>query len=286
MSRLWIPAGASALFLVVCVSGCTPGAPAAAAAVIPTQAALIERMPRVLIPAGDFLMGTTQDKAAMPPHGVELRSFWIDRTEVTNAQYAQCVLQSVCQAPVRSNSYSRPTYFGNPQYADYPVIYVNWDDADTFCRWAGGRLPTEAEWERAARGTDLRLYPWGDQMPDPSLSNYDFSVGDTSRVGAYPFGASPSDVLDMAGNVAEWVADWFDSSYYSQSPLSDPMGPLATGARVVRGGSWLDDPNMVRSDLRLGYPPDSAYIDLGFRCAESTLALPGFAAGAQRHTLR
>ncbi len=220
-------------------------------------------------------MGNTYDRGEMPLHRVLLSSFWMDRTEVDNEEYGQCVAKGVCQPPASFSSYSRPDYFGNALYAAYPVIYVTWDDADTFCRWAGGRLPTEAEWERAARGGMGGTYPWGDQPPADSQSNFGFDVGDTSPVGAYPSGASPDGVLDMAGNVAEWVADWFQRDYYSLAPLSDPSGPGATGARVVRGGSWLDDSNMVRADLRLGYPPDSAYVNLGFRCAESTWALPG-----------
>jgi eukaryotic-like serine/threonine-protein kinase len=231
-------------------------------------------------------MGNAVDRGEMPLHRVELRGFWIDPTEVTNAQYSQCMQQGVCRAPARSSSYSRPDYFGNPVYAAYPVVYVTWDDADTFCRWAGGRLPTEAEWEWAARGSDERLYPWGNQAPAPVLLNFDFSVGDTSTVGNYPAGASPYGVLDMAGNVAEWVADWFENDYYAQSPLSDPMGPAATGVRVIRGGSWLDNGNMVRVDLRIGYPPDSAFADIGFRCAESTGPSPGGPLATGRRPLR
>jgi formylglycine-generating enzyme required for sulfatase activity len=225
-------------------------------------------------------MGNGQDKGVMPPHPVQLRSFWIDRIEVTNAQYAHCVMERVCQPPVRVSSYSRPEYFRNPKYDSYPVIYVTWNDADSFCRWADGRLPTEAEWERAARGLDRRYYPWGNAAPEPSRLNFDFSFGDTSPAGSFPFGASPYGVLDMAGNIAEWVADWFQLDYYATSPISDPTGPVATKSHVVRGGSWPDDPNVVRSDLRVGYLPDSAFVNIGFRCAESTWAPPGGTLGA------
>ncbi len=234
----------------------------------------MHRISWVLIPPGQFQMGNGYDRGEMPPHRVLLSSFWMDRTEVTNAQYEECVTDAACDPPVRFSSYCRPQYFDDPEYNAYPVVYVNWDDADTYCRWAGGRLPTEAEWEYAARGSDDRSYPWGNQTPERSMLNFDFSVGDTSPVGSYPLGSSPYGVLDMAGNVAEWVADFFENNHYLQSPLSDPTGPVATNAHVVRGGSWLDDPNMVRSDLRLGYPTDSAYTNLGFRCAESTEALP------------
>ncbi len=286
MSRSGLCRGILGLLLAVTISSCTPETGSVQAVVIPTQSWPIDHIPRVFIPAGQFEMGNSYDKNVMPAHVVELRSYWIDRTEVTNAQYGQCVTEGVCQQPVRLSSYTRPEYFGNPEYNDYPVIYVTWDDADTFCRWAGARLPTEAEWERAARGSDGRIYPWGNEWPQASLVNFNFSIGDTSPANDDASGASPYGVLNMAGNVAEWAADWFQGDYYSQSPLSNPMGPGATGSHVVRGGSWLDNPNAVRADLRVGYPSESAFVNLGFRCAESTWAPPVFAAGAQRRTLR
>jgi formylglycine-generating enzyme required for sulfatase activity len=277
--------GTLGLLLSAALSGCAPESIAAEPTLIPT-APLVDQTPLVFIPAGGFEMGNAYDLDEMPPHRVLLPGFWIDKTEVTNAEYAQCVQQDVCQPPLRRSSYSRPDYIGNPKYDSYPVIYVTWDDADTFCWWAGRRLPTEAEWEHAARGDDGRIYPWHDQPPQPSLLNFDFSVGDTSPVGSYLSGASPYGVLDMSGNVSEWVADWFEKDYYSQSPIYDPMGPAATKARVVRGGSWLDNPNMVRVDLRVGYPPDSAFVNLGFRCAESVLSSQGTAPAVGHRALR
>jgi formylglycine-generating enzyme required for sulfatase activity len=238
-----------------------------------------ESMPMVFVSAGTFEMGNDHFRDERPAHLIIMNSFWIDQTEVTNGQYQQCATEDVCQPPQRFDSYSRPQYYDNSEFANFPVIYVTWDDADTFCRWAGRRLPTEAEWERAARGPDARIYPWGNQLPSPGLLNYDFRIGDTSAVGSYPLGASPYGVLDMAGNVNEWVADWYEADYYSQSPRSDPQGPVRTGYRVVRGGSWLDNRNYVRSGLRLSYPPESAFVDLGFRCAESVPQPALFLAG-------
>jgi formylglycine-generating enzyme required for sulfatase activity len=286
MSSLRLRMGALGVLLAATLSACSPQpiSPDANPA-LPAAFPLRDKGVQVLVPSGKFEMGDARYRDEVPAHSVEIDRFWIDRTEVTNAQYALCVDQGICQPPIRFNSYSRPDYYGNPLYGAYPVIYVNWDDADTFCRWEGRRLPTEAEWERAARGNDERIYPWGNELPDPSLLNFDFTIGDTSVVGGHPAGASPYGVLDMAGNVEEWVADWYAKDYYSQSARSDPGGPLNTGLRVVRGGSWLDNRYFVRSGLRLFYPPDSAFIDLGFRCAESVSAPPLFMAGVSRHML-
>ncbi len=278
--------GILGLLLASSLSGCS-AAPPRPLAGQPAATPPVSLIPWAFIPAGRFDMGNPYDRGQMPLHIVLVSGFWMDRTEVTNGQYEQCVLAGVCDLPASSSSYSRPAYFDNSQYSTYPVVYVDWNDADSFCRWAGGRLPTEAEWEHAARGSDDRRYPWGDQAPERSLSNFDFNVGDTAPVGIHPLGASPYGVLDMAGNVEEWVADWFEAGYASQSPISDPEGPANTGVRVVRGGSWLDNLNMVRADIRLGYPPDSAFINLGFRCAESTWATPwGTLGSAGRPNLR
>ena len=275
--------GAFGVILAATLSACEPYQPAT----IPVNEAQPAASPKdsivqIFIPAGKFEMGSDLYRDETPSHLVQIDHFWIDRTEVTNAGYLKCVEDNVCQWPVRLSSYTHPEYFGNPRFDAYPVIYVNWNDADTFCRWAGRRLPTEAEWERAARGFDGRLYPWGDQVPEADLLDFDFTVGDTAAVGSYPRGASPYGVFDMAGNVSEWVADWFETDYYSHSPLSDPGGPVATQYRVVRGGSWWNNRNEVRAGLRVGYPPDSAFLNLGFRCAESAWA-PGGLAGAGGH---
>ncbi len=226
-------------------------------------------MPLAFVSAGEFQMGSEPYLDEEPIHKVYISAFWIDQTEVTNRSYAHCVEDEACQPPKRATSFTRKAYYGNTFYDTYPVIYVDWNEADSYCKWAGRGLPTEAEWEKAARGTDQRIYPWGNHLPDTDLLNYNFDFGDTSVAMNFLSSASPYGVLNMAGNVSEWVADWYDSHYYSQSPAQDPSGPASGKYRVVRGGSWPDNRNLVRAALRLYYEPDSAFFNLGFRCAMS-----------------
>jgi formylglycine-generating enzyme required for sulfatase activity len=233
-------------------------------------------MVMVYVPGGEFEMGSTEGGSdEQSVHTVALDGFWIDRTEVTNAQYRRCVEERACTPPIESGSHTLDPYYSNSNYGDYPIIHVSWHQAKAYCAWAGARLPTEAEWEYAARGSDGRTYPWGSSAPDCDKANYwgreIGCVGDMTAVGSYPAGASWCGVLDMAGNVWEWIADWYQSDYYSVSPLRNPLGPDSGTRKVVRGGSWSPDWNGIRATRRSSGSPSNRYPLVGFRC----VGLPG-----------
>jgi serine/threonine-protein kinase len=231
------------------------------------------------VPAGNFLMGSiASDPKALaneqPQHTVYLDAFWIDQTDVTNAMYAKCVSAGACNPPAQLSSSTHSSYYGNSQFDNYPVINVTWDMANIYCsKWAGRQLPTEAQWEKAARGPNGNMYPWGNNAPNTTLLNYYQNVGDTTEVGKYPNGASPYGALDMAGNVWQWVADWYQSGYYATlgNNASNPQGPASGDVRVLRGGSWNDIINyfFVRSALRGRVDPTSWGAAFGFRCSRS-----------------
>lgn len=228
-------------------------------------------------------MDVYRESDELPVHEVKLNAFWVDQVEVTNGMYNLCVQAGSCRPPVKINSDNRLEYFGNPEFQDYPVVNVAWYDANAYCLWAGRSLPTEAQWEYAARGSDKRNFPWGDEPPNQYNSNSINIVGDTSRVGSYPEGASPFGALDMAGNVWEWVADRYRPDYYAKSPSENPTGPVEeevfSNLRVMRGGSFQEDWTILRLANRAflegpsstAQPTDEAYYGkisskVGFRC--------------------
>lgn len=275
--------------------------------------------PMVYVPEGEFTMGMDADFALEicqryysdcsrslftdeePIHSVYLDAYWIDQTEVTNNMFENFVNQTGYQTDAEKTGASyvfnpgsgtwESTQDANWKYphgpdssllnlGEHPVVHVSWNDAQTYCEWVGRRLPTEAEWEKAASGMDAHIYPWGDQPPAGNLLNFadvnlnvDWAVRSvddgyqfTAPVGSYSTGASPYGVLDMAGNVWEWVADWYSETYYGSSPSSNPTGPASGLERGLRGGSWNVVVSFVRSAFRNGSNPDNGGDDVGFRC--------------------
>jgi formylglycine-generating enzyme required for sulfatase activity len=221
-----------------------------------------------LVSEGDFTMGSNRGEAdEQPSHTVYLDSFYIDKFEVTNKLYKACVDAGLCEPPRHTYFFSESpnkAYYGNPEYDNYPVIYVDWVMAKTYCEWRGARLPTEAEWEKAARGTEGNIYSWGKEL-DCQKANYQKCVNRTSEVGSYEDGVSPYGAYDMTGNVWEWVADWYSDNYYSMSARKNPTGPITGQSRVMRGGSW---PRFdVTTYHRNKFAPTYNTFDIGFRCA-------------------
>jgi formylglycine-generating enzyme required for sulfatase activity len=230
----------------------------------------------VYIPAGEFLLGSPEndplaDDDEKPQRPIFLDAFWIDKTEITNTQYQLCVSDGLCP-PYRPQ--------GRRFEDDHqPVVGVDWFQAVSYCEWSGGRLPTEAEWEKAARGVDGRIYPWGNEFDGSRLNSCDVNCiadwknrriddgyGYTAPVGLFPAGASPYGVLDMSGNVWEWTADWYAADYYSLASSQNPPGPSSGEQRVVRGGSWYYYGTNLRVPNRHRDSPHYRYDNIGFRC--------------------
>ena len=233
-------------------------------------------MTMVYVPGGTFEMGGGGGRENRA-HSVTLDSYWIDQTEVTNSHFQSCAEAGVCRPPTTC-SWGDPTY-ADPSYADHPVICVSWQEAVEYCEWAGGRLPTEAEWEYAARGPQGLAYPWGNTFDGTRLNScdincphtddrnpdYDDGYPMTSPVGSFPEGVSWCEALDMSGNVWEWVADWHGA--YPSQPQINPTGPASGHERLIRGGSWYEgDPGWLRTDERHPYDPRADIYLIGFRC--------------------
>jgi iron(II)-dependent oxidoreductase len=258
------------------VSGCNNANP-----VLDGDREDIDTEEMVFIPAGEFLMGSSAQDVQryliefiyrrpsrfaneQPQHTVYLDAFYIDRYEVTNAQYKRFLHETGRKPPPfwNDDSYNQP---------DQAVMAVNWEDAAAYAKWAGKRLPTEAEWEKAARGTDGGIWPWGSQWDPTMLNANDVGKVDgyvyTAPVGGYPQGVSPYGVHDMAGNVWEWTADWYDPDYYQYSPKVNPKGPASGENHVARGGSWDMNYDFTRCASRFGLSPGSLLT--GIRCARS-----------------
>jgi serine/threonine-protein kinase len=287
---------------------------------ISTQIRPTDGMVMVYVPSGEFEMGNAGVQwiwggslrdgdldlqvfiDEQPQHTVYLDAFWIDQTEVTVAMFRTFVEATGYETTAEIAGWGQPWRKGpmekewprvsgadwqhprGPESIaedDHPVVQVSWEDAAAYCEWAGGRLPTEAQWEKAARGTDGRTWPWGDiyegirgsfcdvQCPIERWkhNSYDDGYAFTAPVGSFPSGASPYGALDMAGNVWEWVADWYDDSHYGDSTTENPSGPPFGSERAMRGGAWYDNESWVRCTVRHQNPPWSRCDDVGFRCA-------------------
>lgn len=227
-----------------------------------------DEMVMIYIPEGVFKMGNSAGRDdEKPERSVQLDAYWIDKFEVNVGQYQICVKDGTCREPKQFDSNSRRSYYNNPSFQDYPVIFVDWYQAQTYCEWAGGDLPTEAQWEKAARGTKAREYPWGNTKPSKDLANFhETGIRDTEVVGSFPDGASEYGVMDLAGNVWEWVRDWYRGSYDPRD-TDNPTGPSSGNEKILRGGSWFMKAEYLRSSYRYKYSlPDKSYSGLGFRC--------------------
>jgi formylglycine-generating enzyme required for sulfatase activity len=225
-----------------------------------------DHMNEVYIPAGEFSMGPYAGtvKRGATEHKVYLHAYWIDQFTVTNAMYVLCLKAHRCRHTAMYD-----TALDDPAYADYPVHYVNWYDAVAYCKWEGGRLPTEAEWEKAARGVNGLRYPWGNTEPDASLLNFNGQYGAPRPAYDYWPGMSPYGLLNMAGNVQQWVGDWYGADYYSHSPYKNPTGPASGELQDLRGGGYWDTSKEVQTFFRFRHDPSSSGAHRGIRCVQN-----------------
>jgi formylglycine-generating enzyme required for sulfatase activity len=224
-------------------------------------------MQMALVPAGKFTMGSNMGDDEKPVRSVYLNAFYMDKYEVTVGQYARYLEVTDMEEP--------PDWsvMNQPQHQRRPVVNVSWEDAVNYCKWVDKRLPTEAEWEKAARGTDGRIFPWGNEAPTRLHANYGRKEWDDhlalAPVGSFEAGKSPYGIYDMAGNAWEWVFDWYDHDFYGKGPEKNPIGPAKGYEKVVRGGSWLYVSEFLRSAHRFNAHPLNRHFGYGFRCAKT-----------------
>jgi len=219
----------------------------------------------VPIPAGSFVMGGEEEESPrneLPGHVVHLPDYYIGRQPVTNQDYREFVQCTDHRPPIHWQRDTYPAGLGK-----HPVVNVSWQDAQTYAEWRGARLPTEAEWEKAARGTDERRYPWGDRFQEGEYCNANNPMGTTTPVDEYPLGCSPYGVWDMVGNVYEWCADYYEADYYRISPGTHPKGPDGGQDRVIRGSCYMDTRGVLRATNRGGGTEVSSRDNIGFRIA-------------------
>jgi len=251
----------------------------------PTEVIGKDGAPMVLVPEGPFPMGVPPGdrdggRDEYPRHEVHLDAYYLDKFEVTNGRYLEFVRATGHRTPQNEKDASRNLWHGGlmpESVTDRPVINVDWHDAEAYCHWAGKRLPTEAEWEKAARGTDDRRFPCGNVEPTPKHLNYSQRwIGEKTLmpVGSYEAGKSPFGAYDMAGNVWEWVADWYDPLYYEKSPARNPKGPDTGTQKVLRSSGWEVETPLVRSFTRVNSDPLNRNASTGLRCAADAIRPP------------